>query len=390
MLFEPLEDRRLLTLYVVTSLEDGITDGDGKLTLREALLGAETNLPSGDAIAGSATEIDEIRFGPQAFAGGLDTLSLTASLNAKGDAGPLRITGPGRDQLTIDGGFLTSPIFKVFGEVTISGLTLTDARQSAVSNGTERDISTNAEFDVAADIVLEDVHFLNNRGVDGGAVRLSKGSLVVRDSRSEGNSTAGKGGAIFVERSDFSTVDVLVEDTQFVSNSASGRGGAIANENSQLTILRSEFGNNTSSSDGGAIASNTVTGVSSTRLFESTLDSNSSNARGGGLFASGSGEVVIGESTLSDNTAGSFGGGAAFVGDLDVVVRSTWATENRATRGGGLYSESDSIDVDGSTLSTNTSSLDGGGLAVIGSFTMVNSTLSQNSRWRLWGRAVVE
>ncbi|HRX81501.1 MAG TPA: hypothetical protein P5307_20670, partial [Pirellulaceae bacterium] len=71
MLFEPLEDRRLLTLYVVTSLEDGITDGDGKLTLREALLGAETNLPSGDAIAGSATEIDEIRFGPQAFAGGL-------------------------------------------------------------------------------------------------------------------------------------------------------------------------------------------------------------------------------------------------------------------------------------------------------------------------------
>jgi hypothetical protein len=50
---ELLENRVLPTVYMINSLADGPPSVDGQLTLREAILAATTNAPSGDAPAGS-------------------------------------------------------------------------------------------------------------------------------------------------------------------------------------------------------------------------------------------------------------------------------------------------------------------------------------------------
>ena len=70
---EPLEDRRLLTAFLVNSLAD-IVAADGYVTLREALQAASTNALAHDAPAGSDTETDVIQFAPELFtAGGTPT-----------------------------------------------------------------------------------------------------------------------------------------------------------------------------------------------------------------------------------------------------------------------------------------------------------------------------
>ena len=73
---EPLEDRRMLTTFLVDSLDDVVAE-DGVITLREAIEAANTNAAIGDAVAGSDTETDQITFKADLFAGGPATIGLT-------------------------------------------------------------------------------------------------------------------------------------------------------------------------------------------------------------------------------------------------------------------------------------------------------------------------
>lgn len=56
---EPLEDRRMLSVFAVNSMADAVAP-DGVITLREALEAANTNAAFFDAPAGSETETDVI------------------------------------------------------------------------------------------------------------------------------------------------------------------------------------------------------------------------------------------------------------------------------------------------------------------------------------------
>jgi hypothetical protein len=96
---EPLESRWLLsTIYLVDSLED-VVAADGVLTLREAILAANTNQAVNEAPAGSPDAPDVIQFHPD-LAGGTIVLSGQPLVITE----DLQIVGPGADQLTIDGG----------------------------------------------------------------------------------------------------------------------------------------------------------------------------------------------------------------------------------------------------------------------------------------------
>src|SRR5262245_3359289 len=59
-----LEERCLLSTITVTSLADNLTVGDGKITLREALQAANTNLSVDGSTAGQAGGQDTIVFQP--------------------------------------------------------------------------------------------------------------------------------------------------------------------------------------------------------------------------------------------------------------------------------------------------------------------------------------
>ncbi len=98
---EPLEDRRLLTVYTVDSLLDTVAD-DGLVTLREAIQAANTNTAVYDAAAGSSAETDVIQFDPSLFTSGSATIMLSGTALTISDS--LQIEGPGAASLTINGG----------------------------------------------------------------------------------------------------------------------------------------------------------------------------------------------------------------------------------------------------------------------------------------------
>ena len=91
--YQSLEQRKLLATFTVTTLLDS-ADGatDGQISLREAIVAADTNAAFGDAPAGSALG-DTIRFdasldGQQIFLGNGE-LQISERLNIVG--GPTRV-----------------------------------------------------------------------------------------------------------------------------------------------------------------------------------------------------------------------------------------------------------------------------------------------------------
>ena len=86
---EPLEDRRLLAVVTVNTLDDTVDFNDGVTSLREAIFA--TNLVGG---------ADTIEFAAALTSGGPATLTLTQGELPITDA--LAINGPGADLLTID------------------------------------------------------------------------------------------------------------------------------------------------------------------------------------------------------------------------------------------------------------------------------------------------
>ncbi len=86
---EPLEDRRLLAVVTVDTLDDSVDFNDGVTSLREAIFA--TNLVGGQ---------DTIEFAASLTSGGPATLTLTQGELHISDS--LAINGPGADVLTID------------------------------------------------------------------------------------------------------------------------------------------------------------------------------------------------------------------------------------------------------------------------------------------------
>ena len=127
--FEPLEDRRLLSIYSVNSLADLVAD-DGLVTLREALQAANTNAIVYDAPAGSNAETDVITFAPELFTDGVNPspgrITLGGAHLEATDAAGVNIQGPGAALLTIDAN-RQSRVFYVAGgaEAGLSGMTIT-------------------------------------------------------------------------------------------------------------------------------------------------------------------------------------------------------------------------------------------------------------------------
>ncbi|MCY2985439.1 MAG: hypothetical protein NTY15_17575 [Planctomycetota bacterium] len=124
---EKLEDRRVLALFVVTTLSDAPISqsvGDGFLSLREAIEAANQNVSIDGSPVGSQPDFfsisDKIVF------------SVTGKITLQ--AGELKvdqdveISGPGADQLTIDANNNSRVLNLTSGLNRISGLTLTNGR----------------------------------------------------------------------------------------------------------------------------------------------------------------------------------------------------------------------------------------------------------------------
>ncbi|MCX7427700.1 MAG: right-handed parallel beta-helix repeat-containing protein [Planctomycetia bacterium] len=349
---EPLEDRRMLTAFLVNSLSDAVA-ADGVITLREALEAANTNAAVFDARAGSDAETDVITFAPELFTDGTDPLPGkivfepgNADLLITDPAG-VEIQGPGAELLSINAN-QQSRVFYVNSGVVASLLGMTVTGGSA----------------------------------DRGGGIYSSGTLTITNSTLAGNSSSYGGGGIY----SFGTLTLT--NSTLSGNSASDEGGIYASDgggiyngwHGTLTLTNSTLsGNSTSGCGGGIISSGTIS------ITDSTISDNSAGGGGGGIYNNYVGTLTITDSTLSGNSAG--GGGGIYNSGTLAIATSTLSGNSGS--GGGInnvgYNGTASVTITNSTLSGNLGGTGTGGIASFDSYngtatlTITNSTLSRNS-----------
>ena len=254
-------------ITVETTVDADAADAD--CSLREAIVAANDDAAYNGCAAGTGTS-DRIVF----------DLTLPATITLASDLPEINesvaIVGPGMDQLTVDGADLYA--LPRFDNVTdpdpwlfVSGITLTNGLRT---------------------------------GAGGGALFVSGGRLVLRESELSSSTTDDIGGGLFVSG------DASVERSRILENTASAPSG------------------------GGGIY---VYFFGSLELVDSTVAGNSTtheSSGGGGVKAQALTSLVVRRSTISGNESGGVAGGIeALPGFMDattryVTIESSTITQN--------------------------------------------------------------
>lgn len=434
---QALEDRILLSAYVVNTTADVVAN-DGLVSLREAVLAANTNAASGDAVAGSANG-DSITFDASVFTSGT-TITLTS--------GELSIT----DDLTITGTLGnviidandTSRIFNVNSaeNVTLSGLSLENG-SFLLSNGGAILKNGSGQLNVTnSDLISNDANYggaiaaflgttiLENTVIADGSATISGGGIwigntatvQVNNSTLENNLALGAaaingGGAIYNNLGQLTVTSSLLTDNG--ASGASGSGGALFVNGGTTTINDSELSDNFASRAGGAIEAATgatltvndsllgstiagqgnfagsnpgnggglhITGAGSNVVFNGgSVENNTASREGGGLWNDAGSILTLNDVYIANNTAAGAaandGGGGVFNNGGTTNIFNGIITANRATgtggSGGGLFSLGGTVNVTGTTFTSNTASRAGGAIEVAAAATVVLNNVTQ-------------
>jgi hypothetical protein len=360
--FEPLEERRLLAVLTVNSIEDNLTAGDQLVTLREAIKAANTNTATDLGQTGSGA--DTIQFAWSVFGGTIDA-TIQLQLGELELTEAATIDGPGDDLLTIDAQEL-SRIFNIsatLGDFTIDGLTLTNGKTTGDANGGGAILSQSSGNLFITDCIVIN-SFTEGANSHGGGIAVM-GNTTLTNSVVAGNHTKtfAFGGGIFVNgqiRLIDSTVSGNHTELDF------GFGGGIAVFGAGELIRSSVMDNHTTGINahgGGIVVQGTIT-ISNSTVSGNHTDGEGSH--GGGIHVNGS--INMTESTVDNNRtmgANSDGGGIFLSGTTSSVLNSTISRNSATRNGGGMYSDTDPDDpaaISNSTFSGNTAGGFGGGL----------------------------
>ena len=360
---QPLEDRTMLTAYVVDSLaDDPVTAGpvaDGNLTLREVLIAANSDAAFGDAAAGT----------------GLDSVSFSVGGTIDLEQGELTIS----DDLVLDG-----------SGITVDG---NDARVLAIEGGTVRMNGLTITGGVAG----------SGAGVLMTGGRLAGDDLTITGNVADGSTvdgsdtTGGGGGGMYI---DGGTVRLL--NSSITNNSATGEsgsgGGVFANTGQFVAVFTDISGNDANRAGGGIETGTALTYLRAGTLNDNAagLDDGANPGNGGGLHVTGAATVTILDMDVSGNTAASEGGGLwnqagtrMFVRGMTTITGNTASGDAADTGGGGIYNNGGSLTVLGADISGNTAdgeSGSGGGLfSTDGDVIVRDTTFSANTANRAGG-----
>ncbi len=162
------------------------------------------------------------------------------------------------------------------------------------------------------------------------------------------------GGGLYV----YYGASLVVEDCDFSGNAA-GRGAGLSAERGStvLDIRDSAFTANHGVS-GGGIYAGTAHGVTEARFERVTLVQNTAFEGGGAFTAEGSFDWIA--STFDGNRAARYGGGLYHIAGASVSNCAFLHNEGRLA-GGGLFSETSTLQLNNCTLAANASSQGGGG-----------------------------
>ena len=321
---ECLESRTLLTNYVVDVATDNAADisgvPDGLLSLREAVIAADTNAAFGDAPAGSA-DGDTIVFDPNVFSGD-PVLNRTIKLE-NGELGirdDLRILGVADSTGDVNGVILDADMgdraIRIISDelVSLADLTIVNAVSPDGAGGGALRITGGART-ILTRVTIED-SMATGRG---GAIFIGGSTLEAHDSIIR-NNDADTGGGIAGIQSAMTLTHTLVE-----GNDATGDGGGISNDGGRLILRVSVVSSNTADAPIGLRGGGGIHNISGGRLAISSgsevVGNTATYARGGGIY-SFDGGVTIDDSTVSTNHAGASGGGIEIVHGEAIIVSS--------------------------------------------------------------------
>ncbi|MCL2687185.1 MAG: hypothetical protein FWE58_01455 [Methanobrevibacter sp.] len=174
------------------------------------------------------------------------------------------------------------------------------------------------------------------------------------------NNTAARGGAVWAQNPDNSTISNNFEFCLFINNSATdpstGGGGALMLTGGYFWVSYSNFTNNTANNNGGAINKNNGTIlIVSNDIFE-----NNTAINGGAIYNTNS-NLTVEETTFINNTA--TGSGGAIYSNTATATIITYSNfyNNSATLQGGAIFVRHTLNSTGSNYINNTAS-EGGGI----------------------------
>lgn len=171
---------------------------------------------------------------------------------------------------------------------------------------------------------------------------------------------------------------LTVVDCTLSDNEATSEGGGIYNRG---TLSFSGALSDNSAVDGGGIYNNSLAGASEINLtITGTLSGNVATDDGGGLY-NFAGTTSLNDATVSDNTVTSASGAGGGVFNIDTVeINGSTVSGNSSDNGGGIYNDR-TLDLTTDTLSGNSAVGDGGGVSNdnVGTTTATWVTLSGNS-----------
>lgn len=327
---------------------DGVCDaGRRQCTLRAAVMEANT-LPGADLI----------RFGVD----GVFALSRQGANEDNADTGDLDV----RDDLTVIGNDRAQTVIDAGGarlgdrildvdpagtgvSVSISGLTLSNARPAALDEG---------------------AGILHGHSYFGEPAGLRLADVTVSSNTAQGVAYAAGGGI-----ASYGTLDL--EQVELSGNAATVGGGLAVRNVATATLTHVTVSANSAVEEGGGVLTSAEATVA---IVDGTLTANTA-ARGAGLINQPDGTTSLRDSVLQDNVAGATGGGALNRGTL--TAADTTFADNAAqgqAGGGGVYNQASAdAELNRVTLARNSAWLRGGGVVNHGQLSALNSTLSANS-----------
>ncbi|WP_293354559.1 MULTISPECIES: right-handed parallel beta-helix repeat-containing protein [unclassified Microcoleus] len=343
---------------VVNSLKDAVND-PSVTTLRDAINKAnadsEKDLIEFDRSLFSTPQIITLQLGELDIIHSLDIIAPQDTLT-------------GRPLVTVSGNN-ASRVFKIQSgaAVTLAGLIVESGRVTSKNGG---GIENLGKLTLDSSIVRNN-SALNSSGslhnTEGGGID-STGDLTVNNSSITGNS-AHSGSGIY------SHGNLMVNNSTISDNSGTWFGGGIYHTTGTLTVNNSTISDNSGIGFGGGIYNDRGT----MRVDKSTISSNSANSSGGGggIYNDG-GNIIVNNSTISRNLAGADGGGIFNNSNSTItVINSTISRNSAGTFGGGINNLGTNTVIN-STISDNSGGFSGG-ITNLGTSTVIYSTISNNS-----------
>ena len=384
---------------IVNDATPAVNPNDGKCTLIEAIIAANTDTPSGNALGecagGSGADVIHLRAVTPPY-------TLVAAHNTVSGANGLP---PITSDITIDGGGATIqrldgiavPLFRLFligptGRLVLDHTIVRNGRAQLAGDGAYGGAIYNngGVLELDAAVVRDSVAFC-----DGGGL-ISAGPLVLRNGTLIQNNISGcSGGGV----AGFYAGSVTVDNTVFNANSApSGSGGGFyLHGTTTATMTASQVLNNIARLEGGGvflhgpdanlsianttISGNVVAAGSGGGIANGRLDNISIPLVLGGTLALNNVSVVGNRITAPAGGSG-YGGGISTASPTTIVASAI--TDNQIVGGGGGAGihASTAVNLTSSQILRNQASSGiGGGLNGngFGALTVTNTTFSTNS-----------